>query len=149
MDTILSSSSSLVIRSSLLPVRTVTSPSKLYYATASFGFTPSISSSLRKNHLSLLRSLTSSTVPKFSIRCVAGIKEIKESEFRSTVLESKRPVLVEFVSTWCGPCRLISPVLESIAQDGQEVPESRREGAITKPKLKQYLDALLETISVA
>ncbi|XWS68460.1 hypothetical protein CRYUN_Cryun04dG0092100 [Craigia yunnanensis] len=34
-------------------------------------------------------------------------------------------------------------------QDGQEVLESRREGAITKPKLKEYLDALLETISVA
>lgn len=34
-------------------------------------------------------------------------------------------------------------------KDGQEVPESRREGAITKPKLKEYLDALLETISVA
>ncbi|XWS68457.1 hypothetical protein CRYUN_Cryun04dG0091800 [Craigia yunnanensis] len=34
-------------------------------------------------------------------------------------------------------------------KDGQEVLESRREGAITKPKLKEYLDALLETISVA
>ncbi|XWS68456.1 hypothetical protein CRYUN_Cryun04dG0091700 [Craigia yunnanensis] len=102
MDTVLSCSSSLVVRSSFLPVRTVTSPSKLYSATATFAFTPSING-LRKNHLSLLRSLTSSTVPKFSIRCGAGIKEIKESEFRSTALESNRPVLVEFVATWCGP----------------------------------------------
>ncbi|OMO62430.1 Thioredoxin [Corchorus olitorius] len=145
MDTLLSSSSSLVVRSSLPPVRAVTSPSKLYSAT--FSFAPSIHV-LRRNHLSLPRSLASSTVPKFSIRCGA-IKEIKESEFQSTVLESNRPVLVEFVATWCGPCRLISSAMESIAQDGQEVPESRREGAITKPKLKEYVDALLDSISVA
>lgn len=34
-------------------------------------------------------------------------------------------------------------------KDGKEVPESRREGAITKAKLKEYVDALLESISVA
>lgn len=34
-------------------------------------------------------------------------------------------------------------------KDGQEVAESRREGAITKAKLKEYVDSLLETISVA
>lgn len=33
--------------------------------------------------------------------------------------------------------------------NGQEVPESRREGAITKVKLKEYVDALLESVSVA
>ncbi|XP_022743393.1 thioredoxin X, chloroplastic-like [Durio zibethinus] len=183
MDTVLSSSSSLVVRSPLPPVRTVTSPSKHYSAAAIFSFTPSING-LRKNHQRPLRFFTSSTVPKPSIRCGAGIKEINESDFRSTVLESNRPVLVEFVATWCGPCRLISPAMESISQeyedrlvvvkidhdanpqliqeykvyglptlilfkDGQEVPQSRREGAITKPKLKEYVDALLETISVA
>ncbi|XVF67012.1 hypothetical protein PTKIN_Ptkin10aG0086300 [Pterospermum kingtungense] len=183
MDTVLSSSSSLVVRSSFPPARTVSSPSKLYSAISSFSVTPS-SNGLRRNRLSPLRSLPSSTVPRLSLRCGAGIKEIKESEFRSTVLGSNRPVLVEFVATWCGPCRLISPAMESIAQeygdrlevvkidhdanpelikeykvyglptlilfkDGQEVAESRREGAITKAKLKEYVDSLLETISVA
>ncbi|XVE92939.1 hypothetical protein REPUB_Repub01dG0147000 [Reevesia pubescens] len=189
MDTLLTCSSSLVVRSSLPPVSTVTSLSKLYSsATASLSFTPLINAP-RRNHLPLLRPLTSSTVPKFSIRfgagagAGAGIREITESEFRRFVLESNRPVLVEFVAAWCGPCRLISSSMESIAQeygerlvvvkidhdenpkliveykvyglptlilfkDGQLVAESRREGAITTTKLKEYVDFLLESISV-
>ncbi|GMJ03397.1 thioredoxin X, THIOREDOXIN X [Hibiscus trionum] len=184
MDTLLSSSPSMVVPSSLSPVRAIASPSKLYSAIATFSSIPPINGGIRRNRLPLLRPFTSSTAPKFSIRCGAGVKEIKESEFQSTVLESSRPVLVEFVATWCGPCRLISPAMESIAQeygdrlevvkidhdanpqlieeykvyglptlilfkDGQEVAESRREGAITKAKLKEYVDSLLDTISVA
>ncbi|KAH1040216.1 hypothetical protein J1N35_041959 [Gossypium stocksii] len=171
MDTLLSSSSSMVVRSPLPPVRTIASPSKVYSAAARFSSTPSVNG-FRRNHLQLPRPFTSSSVPKFSVRCGAGVREIKESDFQSTVLESNRPVLVEFVATWCGPCRLISPAMESIAQeygdklevvkidhdanpqlieeykvyglptlilfkDGQEVAESRREGAITKAKLKE------------
>ena len=45
-----------------------------------------------------------------------GIREIKEKEFSDAVLKSDRLVLVEFVANWCGPCRLISPAIESIAQ---------------------------------
>ncbi|KAE8702408.1 Thioredoxin X [Hibiscus syriacus] len=184
MDTLFSSSPSVVAWSFFSPVRTIASPSKLYSAVATFSSTPLVNAGFRRNHLPLLRPLTSSTAPNFWIRCGAGVKEIEESEFQSTVLESSRPVLVEFVATWCGPCRLISPAMESIAQeygdrlevvkidhdanphliekykvyglptlilfkDGHEVAESRREGAITKAKLKEYVDSLLETISVA
>ncbi|XP_021911579.1 thioredoxin X, chloroplastic, partial [Carica papaya] len=60
-------------------------------------------------------SLTHSAIDRLTIKCGA-IKEIKEAEFPTTVLKSERPVLVEFVATWCGPCRLISPAMESIAQ---------------------------------
>lgn len=58
-------------------------------------------------------SSTSSSVLK--ITC-GVIKEIKETEFSEVVLKSDRPVLVEFVATWCGPCRLIAPAIESLAQ---------------------------------
>ena len=50
------------------------------------------------------------------ITCGGGIREIEEKEFSDAVLKSDRLVLVEFVANWCGPCRLISPAIESIAQ---------------------------------
>ncbi|PKA54977.1 Thioredoxin X, chloroplastic [Apostasia shenzhenica] len=125
----------------------------------------------------------SATKNRHSVRCGA-VSTVRETEFAGEVLGSDIPVLVEFVADWCGPCRLISPVIEWASQEysgrlkivkidhdanphlieeykvyglpalilfrnGQEVPESRREGAITKIKLKEYLDSLLSSTSIA
>ena len=45
------------------------------------------------------------------------IKEIKESEFESVVLKEKGKVLVDFYANWCGPCKMLRPILESIASE--------------------------------
>lgn len=49
------------------------------------------------------------------------IIEITGQNFEEEVLKSEIPVLVDFYATWCGPCKVLSPILEEIAQENEMV----------------------------
>lgn len=50
---------------------------------------------------------------------MANVITLTDQNFQQEVLESKTPVLVDFWAPWCGPCKMVGPIVESLAVDNE------------------------------
>ena len=46
---------------------------------------------------------------------------INKENFHKEVLESDKPVLLDFFASWCGPCRMVGPILDEIAEEREDI----------------------------
>ena len=47
-------------------------------------------------------------------------REVTDATFQQEVLDSEKPIMVDFWAEWCGPCRAVSPILDAIAHEHAE-----------------------------
>ena len=73
---------------------------------------------------------------------------INKNNFQKEVLESEKPVLLDFFASWCGPCKMVSPILDEIAEERQDVKVCKIDIDQEPELVKQYRIVTVPTLMV-
>jgi thioredoxin 1 len=79
----------------------------------------------------------------------AVLKEVTDATFDKDVLHSQKPVLVHYWAEWCGPCRMVDPILREILQEHGDKVEIARLNVDENPSIAQRYSILaIPTVNV-
>jgi thioredoxin 1 len=91
----------------------------------------------------------SSHQPQRGDRMSANTKTVTDASFDADVLGSDRPVLVDFWAEWCGPCKMVAPVLEEIAAENPDAITVAKVNIDENPEIaRRYQIMSIPTMSV-
>ncbi|MEA5596280.1 thioredoxin [Rivularia sp. UHCC 0363] len=68
---------------------------------------------------------------------MSTVTQVKETEF-DTLLKSENILVVDFSASWCGPCRVVAPLIEKLAQEYQDIKVVKIDVDQDKPLAKKY-----------
>jgi thioredoxin 1 len=78
-----------------------------------------------------------------------SVTSVNNKNFNSEVIGSERPVLVDFWAPWCGPCRMLSPVVDDLAAEKKEILKVVKVNIDEEPELAQKFGVMsIPTLAV-
>ena len=54
-----------------------------------------------------------------------SVISLTKNSFNTEVMNSDKPVLIDFFATWCGPCRMLSPIIDEISEENADIRSAR------------------------
>lgn len=77
-----------------------------------------------------------------------SVLHITKENFESEVLKSEKPVLLDFFATWCGPCRMVGPIIEEIAEENESFKVAKLDVDELPEIAKEYRVVSIPTLMV-